>query len=57
MRDWIKWLLVVILVVSACSLLKVYTVGYVAEAHLAYALPLAVVTGLSAIALAIHSKR
>ncbi len=56
MRDWTKWLLIVLLVVSACSLLKVHAVGYVAEAHLAHALPLAVVTGLSAIALAIHSK-
>ena len=56
MRDWTRWFLVAILVISAFSLVVVYRFNYIAEVHLAHALPLAIVTGLSAIALAIYSR-
>ncbi|MBU9714918.1 hypothetical protein [Evansella tamaricis] len=51
---WIRYLLLVsILVISSISLIIVYSQGYLAEIQMARALPLALVLGLSAIALAI----
>ncbi len=41
---------------SALALVVVHFSNYIAEVHLAYALPLSIVTGLSAIALAINKK-
>lgn len=50
------WILLVLVVGSALALIVVHLYNYIAEVHLAYALPLSIVTGLSAIALAIYKK-
>ncbi|CAM5781028.1 hypothetical protein EDM54_04440 [Brevibacillus borstelensis] len=54
----IRWLLLCILVVSCLSLLVVYQFhDYIGEVHSARALPLAVVIGLTSIAVAIYEKQ
>jgi hypothetical protein len=53
----IKYLFISVLAVSILSLLIVYKNQYIAELHMAKALPLAVLAGLSAIAIAIYEKK
>jgi uncharacterized membrane protein (DUF485 family) len=53
----VKWLIFSILLVASISLMVVYQQGYIAEALVARATPLAIVVGLSAIAAAIIVKK
>jgi hypothetical protein len=53
----IRYLLISILALTILSLLIVYKNQYIPEFHMAKALPLAILAGLSTIAVAIHEKR
>ena len=53
----IRYLLLSILVLSSLSLLLVYNSNYIAEALMARSLPLAIVIGFTAIAVAIYEKK
>lgn len=55
-KQIVNWLLVGILIVSSISLIIVYQQDYIAESHGPRAIPLAIVAGLSAIAVAISQK-
>lgn len=48
-----KWILIALVVLTTLSLFHVYNSSYEAQTHLARALPIAIVCGLSAIALAL----
>ncbi|WP_338752995.1 hypothetical protein [Bacillus sp. FJAT-52991] len=52
-----KWLLLAILAVSSISLIVVFQLDYTPEALSARAVPLAIVTGLSAIAVSLLSRK
>ncbi|GEM_PF-2860159 len=54
----IKWLLVVILVLSAVSLFSItWFKSYISEVHMAMALPVSILAGLSAVAVAIIERK
>ncbi|ASJ52190.1 hypothetical protein [Brevibacillus formosus] len=56
--QFVRWLLAAILLISSISLSVVYLLhDYVAEVHAASAIPLAIVVGLSAIAVAIYERK
>ena len=51
------YLIIATFIISGLSLIAVYTKSYIAEAHMAHALPLSLVIGFTAIALAINNKK
>ena len=54
----VDYLLIATFIISGLSLLAVYTKrSYIAEAQMAHALPLSLVIGFTAIALAINNKK
>ncbi|WP_155982677.1 hypothetical protein [Paucisalibacillus sp. EB02] len=57
MRSIIRYLLISIMALSILALIIVYNNQYIAEAHMARALPLAILVGLSSIAVAIYEKK
>jgi len=58
MKDYkkVKWLIVSVFLISVISLIGVYMNNYIAEAHIARALPLSIIIGLTSIAIAIFEK-
>lgn len=56
LKQIIPWVLLVILVIASISLVSVYLSSYAPEFMMPKALPLAIVVGLSSIALAIAFK-
>ncbi|GGA90720.1 hypothetical protein [Ornithinibacillus halotolerans] len=57
MSNIIRFLLISIMALSILALLIVYFQSYIPEFHMAKALPLAIVAGLSTIAVAIYEKK
>ena len=53
----VDYLLIATFIISGLSLVAVYTNSYIAEAHMAHALPLSFVIGFTAISLAINNKK
>lgn len=52
----LKWLIISVFLFSSISFIKVYSIDYVYEARLGHGLPLAIVVGLTSIAIAIYEK-
>jgi len=57
MRNIIRYLLISIMALPILALLIVYKSQYIAEVQMARALPLAILAGLSSIAVAIYEKK
>lgn len=53
----LKWLIISVFLFSSISFIKVYSIDYVYEARLGHGLPLAIVVGLTSIAIAIYEKK
>lgn len=56
-EQFVRWLLLIILVVSSVSLIVVFQLDYVAEALKARAIPLAIVLGFSSVAVSIIYRK
>ncbi len=54
--NWVRWLLISILVSSIICLIIVYLKGYIPEFHSAMSMPFAIIVGLTTIAVAIYEK-
>ncbi len=55
--NWVRWLLIGILVSSIMCLIIVYLKGYIPEFHSVKSMPLAIIVGLTTIAVAIYEKK
>lgn len=53
----LKWLIVIVFLYSSISFIRVYSINYIYEAHLGHGLPLAIVVGMTSIAIAIFERK
>lgn len=53
----LKWLIVIIFLFSSISFIRVYSINYISETRLGHGLPLAIVVGMTSIAIAIFEKK
>ena len=53
----LKWLIVIVFIFSSILFIRVYSKNYISEVRLRHGLPLAIVVGMTSIAIAIFEKK